>query len=133
MASTSRGSKRFNMMLALSGPSMTSSAASFCVLFKAPPSGAALSDCSRASSDIRLRLGTPSLVHPFADGLGHVGRIFLNQPVQDIHADDAGDGFGAPVFESGGVAVAGGFLSGHQAAHRDAQLNVLHGGALEQA
>src|SRR5450432_468662 len=89
MASTSLGGNFLRMAAALSWPSMTSSAASFCVLLSAPFSAAGASRPGWAADMVLLFCGPATLVHPIADGLGHVGRIFFDEFVEHLHGHDA--------------------------------------------
>src|SRR5260221_2570645 len=131
IASTSRGSKRFSMTEALSRPSMTKSAASFWVLLSALLSGAAPSaTCSAWSWAIALGFNAATLVHPFADGLSHIGRVFFYETIQDVHADDAGRLSRPTVSHCMTIAVR--LLRGDQPSNGNSQLNLLDRGPLEK-
>src|SRR5713101_6525978 len=124
MASTSDSSRCFKIAAALSGPRMTSSAASFCTFVIFAMSRAAGSVSAAEAIELfgrRIVAG-----HPGPQRLGHVIRVFANQLIQHLHGD--GRGFGRLVPEQRVAAIPAGHL-----ADRHADRNYFDRGAFEGA
>src|SRR5512138_3573090 len=77
------------MSAALSGPSITSNAASFWTLLSRAGSAAAAFGVS-IGAGIGVSFGRTPPIHPVANRLGHVRRILLDQTVQHIDGHHAG-------------------------------------------